>query len=148
MAEQEVETTEEPQDIEKALSALRKEREARKAAERRIKDVEASWELKVRYPGIDQDTWNDLQDLPVEKREVIASRLAAQNTAETPSPESEAKPKPEEAAFAAADAMKGSPSAPAAKLSLDDARKLSWPERRQAIVEGRVEGVAPPPGVQ
>lgn len=138
--EQEVETTEEPQDNEKLLKALKSEREARKQAEKRVTEVEAAWQFRTKH-NLDEETWELVKDLPTERAEALVARLTASAPTSEPPAGADA-PKPAEAVFAAADALKGAPSGDTKVYTASEVQEIGLKDQAQAlriIAEGRMQ---------
>ena len=110
-------------------------------AERRWKRTQELQKLQGKYPGVSEE---DLQGVDIRHWERIAARIAPpQAPTEEPEPVEKVQERAAVAQFTQAPV--GSTPAGSAKISFEDARKLSWPERRELIRLGKVEGVEAPP---
>lgn len=128
------------------LEALRKERDAHKQTKAQVKniaeDVNAQWQLRTKH-NLDEESWALVKDLPADKREAVAARLAPGIQ-----PPTEVSPAlPEEAALAAAQGLGQGAATPVQKYTFAEAKAAGgWsnPEIRKAAAEGRVEGISVP----
>lgn len=111
---------------------LREVKEERKA--RRQGEIES---LRQAHPWVAPE---DLEGVPTAKLRAILDK-APKGEAQPPKPE---VPETERAEIERMTKSGASGVPGQAKLSIEDARKLSWPERRKAIADGLVEGVAAP----
>lgn len=112
-------------------------------AERRVKRHSEFVKLQSEFPGVSEE---DLQGVDIRHWKRIAARIAPQPAAAPESePEAKIDPEVEAAARQFVKGAGGNGTTASAKLTFEEAEKLPWPELREKIAKGLVEGVTAPP---
>lgn len=116
------------------LKEVKEERKARRDSEFQ--------KLKDRYPNLEPE---DIEGIPAAKLEAFLAKVVPSDDG-SEEPSKETVPAPEEAEMARFTRQAGGSGAPVApeKISLADAAKIPWAERRELIKAGRIEGVELP----